>query len=253
VQLPRNWPISQAITQLAPAALGAAILAVFAWNRIRGLSASKRFAAPPGGEHARAGELWRWGISLFLAAVCTVITVLLVRYAWIIPVPANLPPPADGHEAMKGIFLRPWWNVALISLVLDTLCLRVALYIIAADLRRTKLLRSMPKDAFRVAVLAVFFTPIAASMVSAANSLPIAKLCGPAFSSPGSNGNYAIGSLIGINGQYAYLAEVLTENKDPKHFQFASGYVAVIPLSEANQISIGVNARCYQQAPPKKK
>jgi hypothetical protein len=196
--------------------------------------------------------LWRWVVSLALAAIFTVITLLLVHFVWIVPIPANVPPPADGHEAIRGINLRPWWNVAVIGFILDALSLRLALYLVSADPRRSKLLRSIPKDAFRVAVLALFFTPIAASTISAANSLPIAKLCGPAFSSAGSNGNYAIGGLIGINGQYACLAEVLSQGSTSNNnFKFASGYVAVIPLSEANLISIGVNARCYQLAPPK--
>lgn len=248
VQLPRSWSISQAVTQLLPAAFLAGIIAVFTWNRIRRFRISRLIVTPPDGERNWSIAVWRWLVSIALAAIFTGITLLLVRFSWFVPVPVNAPSFPNGQEAIRGIYPRPWWNVAVICFVLDTLALRVGLSLISADLRRSRFLRSVPRDTLRVAVLTLFFTPIAASTISAANPLPIAKLCGPAFSTVGSNGRYTIGGLIGISGQYAYLAEVLTTEPKLANFKFASGYVAVIPLSEANLISIGVNARCYQLA-----
>lgn len=249
VQLPRGWSISLAVTELLPVAVGAGLLAIFIWNRaVRKSGIGKIIAEPASAESGSARrkcEVWRWIVSVILAIFFTGIALLFVRFVWIGPIPAN------GQDASAGgIYPRPWWNILIICLILDAIAIRLALYFVPKIPKRPGFLKRIPQDAFRVWVLTIAFIPIVAS-TSAAYAFPLVKLCGPAFSYHGTQGRrYAIGNLIGVSGQYAYIAEVLTKEPERDHFVFSAGYMAVIPLSEAQLMPIGRNASCGQLAPP---
>jgi energy-coupling factor transporter transmembrane protein EcfT len=92
-----------------------------------------------------------------------------------------------------------------------------------------------------VAVLAFAFIPVVAS-VNATTRFPIVKLCGPEFINQGTNSRYAIGNLIGTNGQWVYLSEAVTSSSSPD--KFLGSYIAVIPLSAVQLESIGADASC---------
>lgn len=247
VQLPRTWSISQALTELLPIVIAAGMLAVWTWNRVSASALAGRIARPDDVESpsaARRLSAWRWVVSVTAALFFAGVAILIARYVWIGPVPAG------GQDQSRGaIYPRPWWNILILCLVLDTIAIRLALHFAASRPRSPRLLRRIPRDVFRAAVVAIAFIPIVAS-TSEAFSFPLVKLCGPAFFNPGAAGrHYAFGNLIGVSGQYVYVAEVLTKQPEPGHYVFAAGYVAVIPQAEAQLTAIGRNASCGQLAP----
>jgi hypothetical protein len=99
-----------------------------------------------------------------------------------------------------------------------------------------------------IGVLTFMFIPVVAS-VSAAFRSPEVKLCGPTFRNQGDFGRYAIGNLIGTDGQWVYVAETLTKSPKPGEYVFAGGYIAVIPLSAVQLESIGSDATCGDLRP----
>ena len=246
VQLPRTWSISQAVTELLPIAVAIGALAVWMWNRLRNLRMARLLAEPAdaGSDSARRRlAARRWAAALVIGLLLACVGVLLARYVWIGPIPA------DGQDQSRGgVFPRPWWNIMILCLVLDTICIRLALHFASMSAKRSRWLKRIPRDVFRVAVVALAFIPIVAS-ASESFAFPLVKLCGPAFYNPGAAGRrFAFGNLIGVSGQYVYVAEVLTKQPEPNHYVFAAGYIAVIPLSEAQLMAIGRNASCGQLA-----
>jgi hypothetical protein len=239
VQLPRSWSITQAVTELLPVAITAGLLAMSIWKKVRHSGIGKKIGGPPGAElrSARRGrEAWRWAVSVALALLFTGIALLFARFFWRSPIPAN------GAQDSIGIYPRPWWNILILCLILDTASIRLALHF----LRRVPVAgwRRIPQYAIRVIILAVAFIPILAS-ISAPYAFPIVKLCSPEFTHPAQAGtHYTLGNLIGVSGQYVYVAEVLTKELRPGKFEFAAGYIAVIPLSEVKILAIGQNASC---------
>jgi len=96
--------------------------------------------------------------------------------------------------------------------------------------------------------------PILAS-ISAAYAFPIVKLCSSEFTQPtqpGQHGHYyTLGNLIGVSGQYVYVAQILTKRKLEKGaatkngpLVYATAYIAVFPLDEIKMMAIGENASC---------
>jgi hypothetical protein len=256
VQLPRTWSISQALTELLPIALTAGALVVWTWNRLSKFRIARLIAEPanPGPGKAdsdsarRKLSARRWGAAVVLGLFLACIAVLLARYVWIGPIPA-----AGQDQSRGGVFPRPWWNILILCLVLDTICIRLALHFAPKSREKSRVLKRIPRDAFRAAVVALALIPIVAS-TSESFAFPLVKLCGPAFYNPGAAGRrFAFGNLIGVSGQYVYVAEVLTKQPEPNHYVFAAGYIAVIPQSEAQLMAIGRNASCGQlavQSPP---
>jgi hypothetical protein len=266
VQLPRTWSISQAITELLPIAVAAGVLAVWTWNRLSKFRIARLIAGPADSGLAKAGpsktgpansgppsaesdsarrklSAWRWGAAVVLALVLACIAVVLARYVWIGPIPA-----AGQDQSRGGVDPRPWWNILILCLVLDTICIRLALHFASTSPQKSRLLKRIPRDLFRVAVVALAVIPIVAS-TSESFAFPLVKLCGPAFYNPGAAGRrFAFGNLIGVSGQYVYVAEILTKQPEPGHYVFAAGYIAVIPQSEAQLMAIGRNASCGQLA-----
>ena len=271
VQLPRTWSISQAVTELLPIALTAGVLVVWTWNRVSKFRIARLIAEPanagPGNcdlgntETANSGpgnagsdsarrklSARRWGAAVVLGLFLACIAVLLARYVWIGPIPA-----AGQDQSRGGVFPRPWWNILILCLVLDTICIRLALHFAPKSREKSRVLKRIPRDAFRAAAVALALIPIVAS-TSESFAFPLVKLCGPAFYNPGAAGRrFAFGNLIGVSGQYVYVAEVLTKQPEPNHYVFAAGDIAVIPQSEAQLMAIGRNASCGQlavQSPP---
>jgi hypothetical protein len=251
VQLPRIWSISQAITELLPMALAAAVLAVWTWNRLSKLRIARLVAEPANAESDSARRRLsarRWAAAVIIALFFACLSVLLARYIWIGPIPA-----AGEDQSRGGVYPRPWWNILILCLILDTICIRLALHFAPKTSTRSGLLSRIPTNVFRIAVVSLAFIPIVAS-ASESFAFPLVKLCGPAFYNPGAAGRrFAFGNLIGVSGQYVYVAEVLTKQPEPNHYVFAAGYIAVIPLAEAQLMAIGRNASCGQlavQTPP---
>jgi len=245
VQLPRSWSVSQALTELLPVAIVAGLLGNFVWKRIRrsslGMIIAESARAEPRSAR-RKRKAGRWVASAVLALFFTSIALLFARFFWRSPIPAN------GAQDSIGIFPRPWWNILILCLILDTVLIRLALHFLSKV--PTVGWRRVPQDAIRVMILALAFIPILAS-ISAPYAFPIVKLCGPDFTHPfKAGGNYTLGNLIGINGQYVYVAEVLTKEPKPNQFTFSAGYIAVIPLSEVKIVAIGQNASCGPFASP---
>jgi hypothetical protein len=244
VQLPRTWSISQALTEVLPIAVAAGMLAVWVWNRVRTSGPGRLIAGP--GPDAPGSRVWarRWVVSALIALVFAGVAIVIARYVWIGPIPAG-----TEDQSRGTIYPRPWWNILILCLVLDTIAIRFALHFGSGTPRLPRLLSRVPRDAFRAAIVALAFVPIVAS-TSEAFAFPLVKLCGQAFYTPGKAGrHYAFGNLIGISGQYVYVAELLTK-KVHKHPVFAAGYIAVIPQSEAQLTAIGRNASCGQLAAP---
>jgi hypothetical protein len=245
VQLPRSWSITQAATELLPLAIVAGLLAIFIWKRIRKTRIGKIIAEPASAEPRsarRKREAWRWVASVALALFFTGVALLFARFFWRSPIPAN------GAQDSIGIYPRPWWNILILCLILDTIFIRLALHFLPKV--PMVVWRRIPRDAIWVIILALAFIPILAS-ISAPYAFPIVKLCGSEFTHPAKAGaNYTLGNLIGVSGQYIYLAEVLTKEPKPNQFEFAAGYIAVIPLSEVKMVAIGQNASCGPFASP---
>jgi hypothetical protein len=244
VQLPRSWSISQAVTELLPLAIAAGLLAIFIWARIRRFRMSKLIMEPARTAPRSAGrkcETWRWVASLALALFFTGVALLFTRFFWRSPIPSN------GAQDSIGIYPRPWWNILVLCLVLDTISIRLAMHFLP---RVPEIVwGKIPRAAVWVMILALAFIPILAS-ISAPYAFPIVKLCGPEFTHPAKAGtNYTLGNLIGVSGQYVYVAEILTTEPRPNRFEFAAGYIAVIPLSEVKIMAIGQNASCGPFAP----
>jgi hypothetical protein len=248
VQLPRSLPLSQAVTEVLPAAIATGLLAIFLWKRINRSALGRAIAGPtipgptipgptiPGAAIPGAGQrgrgAWRWLISVVLALFFTGITLLFASFLWISPIP--------------GIFPRPLPDTFIICLILDTVAIRLALHFLP---KLPRFRRKALQDTMRLAILTLALIPIVAS-TSAAYAFPIVKLCGPDFTSLGTQGrHYAIGNLIGVSGQWVYVAEILTKEPRPHHFEFAAGYIAAIPLSEVRLEAIGRNASCGEMVP----
>ncbi len=192
VQLPRTWSISQAITELLPIAVAAGVLAVWTWNRLSKFRIARFIAGPANSEPAKSGprpsaepdsarrklSAWRWGAAVVLALALASIAVVLARYVWIGPMPA-----AGQDQSRGGVDPRPWWNILILCLVLDTICIRLALHFASTTPQKSRLLKRIPRDVFRVAVVALAVIPIVAS-TSESFAFPLVKLCGPAFYNP---------------------------------------------------------------------
>lgn len=244
VQLPRGWSITQAITGLLPIAIVAALLLIFIWERIRRFRIGKLISEPANIKSRSARrrcEIWRWVISVILAFLFTIITILIARFAWITPIPS------DGHQASIGIFPRPLLDIFVISLILDAISIRLALYVLPKIPRSWQ---SISRGVTRAVILTLAFIPIVASATTP-YAFPLVKLCGSQFTHPAKVGaNYTLGNLIGVSGQYIYITQLLTKEPRPHKFQFAAGYIAVLPLSEIKMLAIGRDASCGPFAPP---
>jgi hypothetical protein len=140
------------------------------------------------------------------------------------------------RTTLHGV-IRPYWQIFIVCLILDFIFVRLAFYLLPRT--HVKGLQGL----LGVGVLVLAFIPAVAS-VSATSRFPIVELCGPAFGHQGKYGHYAIGNLIGTNGQWAYVAETLTHSPKPNEYIFAGGYIAVIPLSAVQLESIGSDATC---------
>ena len=244
VQLPRTWFISQALTELLPIVIIVGVLTVWAWNRLSHHKTARRLAEPaaggPDSAHREASK-WRWLASVVVALTFTGLALVVARYVWIGPIPA-----AGQDQSRGGVFPRPWWNILILCLVLDSIAIRIALHCAARKPVKPRWMKNVSVNVFRAVVVSIAFVPIVAS-ASEAWAFPLVKVCGQAFSNPGTAGRrFAFGNLIGVSGQYVYIAEVLTKEPRPNHYIFAAGYVAVIPLSEAQLVAIGRNASCGQ-------
>ena len=240
VQLPRSWSFAQAITGLLPLAAVSGLVAVFAWKRIREVGAVRAILEPDGSglrTPSKKREARLWVVSVVLAAIFAGIAWIFSRYLWISPLIVN------GSQQRRGaIFPRPLWSIFVICLILDTVSIRVALHFLP---KLPVVAKRIYRDLLQAGVVALAFVPVVASIL-AVNAFPIVKICGSEFANRGTQGHrFAIGTLIGVSGQYMYVAEILTKKQ-----KFAAGYIAVIPLSEARLVAVGRNASCGQLAPP---
>jgi hypothetical protein len=132
-------------------------------------------------------------------------------------------------------FIRPYWQIFLACLLLNLVFIRISLYLLP------KINIKGLQEMLGVAVLAFAFIPVVAS-IQATFRFPIVKLCGPEFSNQGTHSHYAIGNLIGTNGQWVYVSEAITSSSNPP--KFLGSYIAVIPLSAVRLESIGTTTSC---------
>lgn len=136
--------------------------------------------------------------------------------------------------------IRPYWEIYVCCFVLNFVSLGLALFF----LLRAPLVVGM-------GIVALALVPCVAS-ASAAFPLPKVVLCGPDFSHVDSSGrHYAIGNLIGTDGQWVYVAETKTRSlKNSNEVIYLGNYIAVIPLSAVELESIGQDGECNDvQAP----
>jgi hypothetical protein len=209
-QLPRDFFLANAIIVVAPAI-------------ILGLVAYPLYKSPKGlREGLLHGRVAPWLLSLVAAVVLAMIPIAFLPFV--------------RRTTVHG-FIRPYWQIFLACLILNFVFIRLALYLLS------KLNISGLQGILAVAILAFAFIPAIAS-VSATYRFPIVKLCGPAFSRQGTYSRYAIGNLIGTNGQWAYVSEAFISSPKPNKYVFNGSYIAVIPLSEVQLEAIGSDASC---------
>jgi hypothetical protein len=214
-QLPRNFVLVDAVIVIVPAIL-IGLIAYIGYEKLRPASGSKlRVSA--------------WLASIALAAVLAAAPLAFLPFV--------------RRTTLHGV-IRPHWQIYVACLILNLIFVRLALYL----LQRVDNVKGL-EGILGVAVLAFAFIPAVAS-VSATYRFSEVVLCGPAFGHTGRYGNYAIGDLIGTNGQWVYVAETLRHTPKPGQGVFAGGYIAVIPLSAVQLESIGLDASCGDLHPP---
>jgi hypothetical protein len=218
-QLPRNLFLVNAVTVVAPAFI-IGLLAYPLHEILKGR-----------GVRLSSGRVVPWLVSAAVAGILA-----LVPLAFL---------PIVRRTTIHGV-IRPYWQIFLACLVLNFVFIRLALYLLP------KINIKGLQGILGVAVLAFAFIPLVAS-ASATYRFPIVELCGSAFSHQGAHSRYAIGNLIGTNGQWVYVSEAFISSPKPNKYVFHGSYIAVIPLSEVQLEAIGSDASCgdlYARATP---
>lgn len=209
-QLPGNFLLVNAIIVIAPAI----VIGLVAYVAYEKLGIARH-------SWLRKGVTPWWASALIAAALGGVPLAFL---------------PFVRRTTLHGV-IRPYWQIFIACLILNFIFVRLAFYLLPRT--HVKGLQGL----LGVGVLVLALIPAIAS-VSATTRFPIVELCGPTFGHQGKFGHYAIGNLIGTNGQWAYVAETLTRSPKPNEYVFTGGYIAVIPLSAVQLESIGSDATC---------
>jgi len=114
--------------------------------------------------------------------------------------------------------------------------------------QRSIALSKTVRSGVRVAIAALALVPCVTFAFAAAAPLPVVYLCGPSFNHVDSYGrHYAVGNLIGISSQWAYIAESRFNSAGTTYI---GNYIAVIPLSEVQLQAIGNDSECNNLLPP---
>jgi hypothetical protein len=211
-QLPRDFVLVDALVVMIPAI----IIGFFTYLLYERLPDKIRQAH---------GCIVPWLLSAALASVLAVVPLVFLHFV--------------RKNTIHGV-IRPYWEIYVFCWILNVIIVGMALYM----LPKTVNLKSL-QAILTIGVLAFAFIPAIAS-VSAAFRFPIVELCGPSFRKTGDFGPYAIGNLIGTNGQWVYVAETVADppTKKRKSYLFRYGYIAVIPLSAVQLESIGSHPTC---------
>ena len=152
------------------------------------------------------------------------------------------------HGLIPGV-IRPYWEIYVFCLALNVVSVGLAFFaLLRAEYSRSRW------SQHRVIGMGIAALALAPCVASASASFPLPKvvLCGPQFSHVDSVGrHYAIGNLIGISGQWVYVAETKTRSlQKPNEVIYVGNYIAVIPLSAVELESIGQDGECNDlQAP----
>lgn len=114
--------------------------------------------------------------------------------------------------------------------------------------QRSLALSKAARAGVRVGIAALALVPSVSFTFAAAAPLPVVYLCGPSFNHVDSSGrHYAVGNLIGISSQWAYIAETRINSTAGTYI---GNYIAVIPLSEVQLQAIGGDGECNNILPP---
>lgn len=203
-QLPRNLILVDAISYVMAPAILIGVLAYILYRQF----------------DRQLGSAMKWLVAVGFAAAIAFVPLIFLEIV--------------RRNTIHGV-IRPYWEIYLLCAILNLAFVRVALHLLPrANIRGLR-------EVLGIGILALAFTPAVAS-VSAAYAFPIVKVCGPAFSHDG--GDYAIGNLVGSDGQWIYVAETIANMPRTGTYRFIGGYIAVIPLSSVRLEAIGGFASC---------
>jgi hypothetical protein len=90
----------------------------------------------------------------------------------------------------------------------------------------------------------IAFTFVVAS-IGACTLLPNVSVCGPSLRTDAHGYHELSGNLIGISGDYAYVAQW-----DHSDGRIGAGYIAVVPLATQSLVTIGTEPGCGDIQPP---
>jgi hypothetical protein len=215
-QLPRDFLLVDAFSEVIIPVIIIGACAYLIYNRIEPASAKVR----------RKFLRWRRILVWFLlAALLAAVPLVFLAFTT--------------HNLLPGV-IRPWWEIYVCCLVLNIVSVGFALFF----LLRASL-------AVGMGIVALALIPCVAS-ASASFPLPKVVLCGPDFAHVDSLGrHYAIGNLIGTDGEWVYVAETKTRSlQNSNEVIYFGSYIAVIPLSAVELESIGQDGECNDiQAP----
>ena len=144
--------------------------------------------------------------------------------------------PFDEKTTIHGI-IRPYWEIYLACLTINFVFLRLALYVLP------KIRLEGLTEVLGIGLLAFAFVPAVAS-VAATYRFPLVTLCGKEFDRSGTVSNYAVGNLIGTDGQWVYVAEADIDHTSKGGYKLLGSYIAIIPLSAVQIESIGPEGNC---------
>ena len=210
-QLPRSFLLVDAIEVIVPA-ISVGVLIYLLYMRSEGFW---------DGLNARPIAPWLW--SLALSLVLAAVPLLFLHFV--------------RKTTIHGV-IRPYWQIFVLCGILNLVFIRLAIYLLPKT--NIKGLREI----LGIGVLSLMLIPVSAS-AAASYAFPIVKLCGTSFARSDRHGHdYAIGNLVGSNGQWAYVAETLALSPKPNKYVFLGGYIAIIPLSEVQLEGIGRDASC---------
>jgi hypothetical protein len=215
-QLPRNFLLVDAFSEVMIPVIIIGACAYLIYDRIEPISAriNRKFL--------HAARILAWlSLAALLAAVPLVFLILTTR-------------------SVLPEVIRPYWEIYVCCFVLNFVSVGLALFF----LLRAPLVVGM-------GIVALALVPCVAS-ASASFPLPKVVLCGPDFSHVDNSGrHYAIGNLIGTDGQWVYVAETRTRSlRNSNEIVYLGNYIAVIPTSAVELESIGQDGECNDvQAP----
>lgn len=171
---------------------------------------------------------------------------------------AVLPLAALRHNYTIAGVIRPFWQIYIGCLVTSFLSVHLAVRLY--KLRQPPGATDPESAAKRVGrafmtMGLVFLAALPAVAFTAASvPLPVVELCGKTFNHVDNFGrHYAIGNLIGVSGQNAYLAETrelyLGKSVVKTQATYSGSYIAVIPVAAAQLETIGQKAECNNLDP----